>query len=245
MLSQIEQILLDCDNTLVLSEEPAFEACAELLNEILAEHKINQHYTGAALLQEFVGQNFHGMLVTLQRQYEFTIPKQEVDRYVCLEMDRVIAKLEQDLLPCDNVVPEIQRIHAAGRYGMAVVSSSAGPRVIASLKKVDLYQYLPADHIFSAATSLAKPTSKPDPAIYLYACKVVDVQPERAVAVEDSKSGALAAIRARIPVIGYVGGYRGPAKKAEMTKTLTDLGVKIVMQDWRDFPDCLLHVENL
>ena len=33
---QITTLLFDCDNTLVLSEELAFEACAELANEILA-----------------------------------------------------------------------------------------------------------------------------------------------------------------------------------------------------------------
>jgi len=37
---QITTLLFDCDNTLVLSEELAFEACAELANEILASRNI-------------------------------------------------------------------------------------------------------------------------------------------------------------------------------------------------------------
>ena len=39
-LVQITTILFDCDNTLVLSEELAFEACAELANEILESKNI-------------------------------------------------------------------------------------------------------------------------------------------------------------------------------------------------------------
>lgn len=35
MMLQITTLLFDCDNTLVLSEELAFEACADLANEIL------------------------------------------------------------------------------------------------------------------------------------------------------------------------------------------------------------------
>lgn len=39
---QITTILFDCDNTLVLSEELAFEACADLSNEILAAHNVSE-----------------------------------------------------------------------------------------------------------------------------------------------------------------------------------------------------------
>ncbi|KAK4916201.1 hypothetical protein LTR28_013447, partial [Elasticomyces elasticus] len=63
----IKEILFDCDNTLVLSEEIAFEACAELANEILAKNNKSERYTGPALLKDFVGQNFRGMMVSLQK----------------------------------------------------------------------------------------------------------------------------------------------------------------------------------
>jgi hypothetical protein len=46
----------------VLSEALAFEACAELANEILASRNIPDRYTGPELLAEFVGQNFRGMV---------------------------------------------------------------------------------------------------------------------------------------------------------------------------------------
>ncbi|KAJ4071218.1 HAD superfamily [Fusarium oxysporum f. sp. vasinfectum] len=58
----ITTILLDCDNTLVQSESLAFEANADLINEILAARKVDLNFTGSYLQREFVGQNFQNMV---------------------------------------------------------------------------------------------------------------------------------------------------------------------------------------
>jgi beta-phosphoglucomutase-like phosphatase (HAD superfamily) len=106
--------------------------------------------------------------------------------------------------------------------------------------------YFPSEHIFSAATSLEEPTSKPDPAIYLHACKVIGVQPGECVAVEDSRSGATAAKNAKIPLIGYVGPYieEGKEKQESVAKMLTEeCGAIVVMYHWSEFEDCLEKVK--
>jgi beta-phosphoglucomutase-like phosphatase (HAD superfamily) len=243
-MPKITHILFDCDNTLVLSEELAFEACAELANELLAKHGIDDRYTGPKLLVDFVGQNFRGMILSLQKRYDFTIAPDELESYVTKEEDKVIAKLEEKAQPCVGVDQELEKLAQSKRYGLAVVSSSALRRVRASIKKVGQDQFFPPDHIFSAATSLEKPTSKPDPAIYLHACKVLGKQPQECVAVEDSKSGTLSAVRAGIPVIGYVGSYEGEEMQAQMEKALKETGAKVVMTHWSEFQDCLSKIEN-
>ncbi|EWZ47223.1 hypothetical protein ACJA88_009342 [Fusarium oxysporum] len=58
----ITTILLGCDNTLVQSEFLAFEANADLTNEILAARKVDLNFTGSYLQREFVGQNFQNMV---------------------------------------------------------------------------------------------------------------------------------------------------------------------------------------
>jgi beta-phosphoglucomutase-like phosphatase (HAD superfamily) len=70
-------------------------------------------------------------------------------------------------------------------------------------------------------------------------------KPEEVVAIEDSKSGALSAIRAGIPVIGYVGSYPGDDKKLEMAQRLEELGAKVIMKDWSEFKECLGEIEKL
>ena len=138
----------------------------------------------------------------------------------------------------------LEKLAEEGKYGLAVVSSSALRRVQASIKKVDQDKYFPPDHVFSAATSLPVPTTKPNPAIYLHACKVIGKQPGECVAVEDSKSGTLSAVRAGIPVIGYVGSYEGSTKQKEMATLLTETGAQVLMDDWSQFFDRLAEIEN-
>lgn len=229
----------------MLSEELAFEACAELANEILAKHGVDERYTGPKLLVDFVGQNFRGMMGSLQKRFDFEMEPDEFETYVRREEDQVIAKLEAEAKPCVGVMEVLDELSYSKKYGLAVVSSSALRRVRASIKKVGQDKYFPADDVFSAATSLEKPTSKPDPAIYLHALKKLGKQADECVAIEDSKSGTLSAVRAGIPVIAYVGSYEGAEMQAQMSKTLTENGAKVVMTQWNQFMDCMDKIEKM
>lgn len=194
-------------------------------------------------MNEFVGQNFRGMMLSMQKKYGYEMSTAELEKYVSSEEDKVIAKLKSDLKPCVGVDAELEKLAAHKRYQMAVVSSSALRRVQASIEKVGQDKYFDKAHVFSAATSLEKPTSKPDPAIYLHAMKVIGKKPEECVAVEDSKSGATSAARAGIRTIGYVGSYE-PANVAHITKVLQDAGAEVIMTDWKQFQGCLDQLEK-
>jgi len=243
----IKYLLFDCDNTLVLSERLAFEACADLTNELLEKHNISARYSGEDLLHEFVGQNFRGMMNGLQKKHNFEIPAAEIDDYVDREVGKVVEKLLEKAEPCPNVKAELDRFK--GKYPMAVVSTSAKPRVIASLIKTGMGEgkYWDDGHVYSAATSLNPPSSKPDPKIYLYACEQLGVKPEECVTVEDSKSGATSAMRAGIPCIGYVGVYEiedGVEKREKMEKILLEeTKCKAIMRDWKEFPEILKKID--
>ncbi|PHH70141.1 hypothetical protein CDD80_6208 [Ophiocordyceps camponoti-rufipedis] len=182
------------------------------------------------------------MLTTLQREYAIDINPDDMEKYVRMEEDAVIAKLKASLRPCDGVDAQLKELDASGKYLMAVVSSSAFRRLRASIEKVGQEKYFPEDRVFSAATSLEKPTSKPDPAVYLHALKKLGRTAEESVAIEDSKSGTLSGTRAQIKVVGYVGPYPDD-KKAEMEKVLRDAGAVIIMRDWSEFPACLKKIE--
>lgn len=242
-MPKITTLLFDCDNTLVLSEELAFEACADLANEILESKGLPERYTGPQLLSEFVGQNFRGMMVSLKAKYKYEMAPEELEKYVSKEEDKVIAKLKAALRPCVGVDEILARLEKEGKYKLSVVSSSALRRVRASIEKVGQDKYFDKDHVFSAATSLPTPTSKPDPAIYIHAMKVLNKTPEECVAVEDSKSGATAAFRAKIKTIGYTGSYE-PAEEEKMRKVLEDAGCVVVMKDWSEFDGALAKIEK-
>lgn len=241
-MPEINTLLFDCDNTLVLSEELAFEACAGLINEICESRQVDMRFTGETLIKEFVGQNFRGMLTTLQKNYNIDISPEDLEKYVLKEEDAVIAKINEALKPCPGVDEQLEQLSSSGKYTMSVVSSSALRRVRASIEKVGQDKYFPGDVVFSAATSLEKPTSKPDPAVYLHALKKLGKKAEEAVAIEDSKSGTLSGTRAGIKVVGYVGPY-AEDKQPEMEKTLREAGAVVIMRDWSEFPSALQKIE--
>ncbi|KAL1869706.1 hypothetical protein VTK73DRAFT_3010 [Phialemonium thermophilum] len=245
-MPKINTILFDCDNTLVLSEELAFEASAEVLNEICTAKGVNleQKFTGPQLIVEFVGQNFRGMVRSLSERFGFQVTPEELEDYVRREETAVIAKLRAALKPCPGVDAQLDRLAAHGKYKLAIVSSSALRRVNASIEKVGHDRFFDPNHVFSAASSLHPPNSKPDPAIYLHAMKVLGKTADECVAVEDSKSGTLSATRAGIKTIGYIGPYEDD-KKPEMEKVLRDAGAVVIMKDWSEFEDCLDKIEAL
>ena len=244
---QAKYILLDCDNTLVQSERLAFEACADLTNHLLEAKGRPERYTVDTLLESFVGHNFQGMLTKLKERHKLQLSDAEMDDYVQRELGVVTQKLSQKAVECPGVTQQLEWAKRQG-YKMAVVSTSAKPRVVASLEKTNLLRFFPVEHVYSAATSLDPPSSKPDPAIYLYACEQLGVKPSEVFTVEDSKSGATAAQRAGIALIGYTGIYGiedGREKMEEMDRLLTEVtGAKVIMEDWKDFPAAVKKVEE-
>lgn len=184
------------------------------------------------------------MLGSLQERYPIKLTADELESYVRHEEDAVIAKINEAGKPCVGVMEELERLQAEKKYHLAVVSSSAKRRVVASIKKVGQDKYFLEDEVFSAATSLPTPTSKPDPAIYLHSMKVLGKKPEECVAIEDSKSGTTAGYRAGIKVVGYTGPYP-PERKEEMKKVLTDAGAVVVMDHWSEFPEMLAKIEAM
>ncbi|OQO11149.1 hypothetical protein B0A48_05405 [Cryoendolithus antarcticus] len=247
-MGKVKYILLDCDNTLCKSERLAFAACAELSNEVLAKHDVKERYDVDTLLEDFVGHNFRNMLVGLQKKHNFKMTDAEVDDYVDRELGKVIEKLSESCTECTGVTEQLEWAKAQG-YPMAVVSTSAKPRVIASLVKTNLMRFFTDEHVYSAATSLTPPSSKPDPKIYFHACEQLGVKPEETLTVEDSKSGATAGMRAGIPLIGYVGVYGeedGKEKMDEMAEKLTkETKANVIMYDWKEFPECVKKIEAL
>lgn len=195
---------------------------------------------------EFVGQNFRNLMYSLQKKHGFYQEESEMDYYVERELRELIESLKASCEPCVNANPVLAQLKKEGKYGMSIVSSSALPRVLASIQKANQAEYFDEDKVFSAATSLPVPTSKPDPAVYLFACEKLGVKPEECLAIEDSRSGATAAMRAGINLLGYVGACHDEAE-AEMTAKLLTVDCKAlaIMKDWKEFPSILEKIEKM
>jgi sugar-phosphatase len=103
---------------------------------------------------------------------------------------------------------------------MGVASSSPRPIIDAVLRRLDV-----GDAFDVVCSAWELPHGKPDPAVYLQACGALGVAPEDALAVEDSHSGLLAAMRAGMMVVAIPDprAHR-PAAADDADVVLSDLG---------------------
>ena len=235
-------LLCDADGNLFGSEEPAFSASAGVTNEFLESIGASRRYEAEELRLATTGMNFRSTARALAEAEGIEISDEELERWVGLERDRVTEHLRTALAPDRAVTGPLTRL--AERFSLAVVTSSALKRLAASLEAAELAAFFAEPVRFSAEDSLAAPASKPDPAIYEHACRVLGCADGGAVAVEDSVPGVQSAIAAGIPVIGNVM-YVAPKESEERTAALREAGAGHVASSWLEVEQILCGREAL
>ena len=250
-LGDVRVLLCDADDCLFPSEEPAFKVSTALTNELLADLGIDKRFTPDELRAAAVGKNFRATALALARSFGVPLDATlaaatpgagiardgdgpvltagELDRRVELERHNVSAHLGRLLKRDPAVLEPLSEL--ARRFGLAVVSSSALPRLDACLEATGLGRLFPPDVRFSAEDSLPAPTSKPDPAVYTFAGERLGVTGGQALAIEDSVTGACSALTAGFPTIGNVV-FVAPEERKERIVALRDVGVAAVVSSW-------------
>src|SRR4051794_31158888 len=163
----------------------------------------------------------------------------DVEPWVQEEKREVTAHLGRTLRPHDETTTALTAF--AEHLPLAAVSSSALARLAACFTATGLDELIPPDQRFSAEDSLPVPTSKPDPAVYLYACERLGIPPRAGLAVEDSVPGALSAVRAGCPTVGNLL-FVQPAEREEREAALRGAGVLTVVSSWQELAGLLLPV---
>jgi beta-phosphoglucomutase-like phosphatase (HAD superfamily) len=235
VVTRLEALLCDADGNLFPSEEPAFAASAEVTNRFLASLGVDRRFTAEELRRATTGMNFRTTARRLAT--EAGHPDTDVEPWVAEERRAVTAHLGAVLTPHPSTTAALEVLSAHLRP--AAVSSSALTRLAACFTATGLDALIPPTVRFSAEDSLPVPTSKPDPAVYRYACTQLGVAPEAGLAVEDSVPGALSAVRAGCPTVGNVL-FVPETERAERAAELTDAGVLVVVDSWQQLADLLL-----
>ena len=234
-LRRVTTLLCDADGNLFPSEEPAFEASVEVLNRLLATLGLRRRFDAAELRVTSTGKNFRSTAAEVVQGCGETLKPEELEPWVIEEKTAVTRHLAGILTPDRAVIRALRRLNT--RYELAVVSSSALARLDACLTATGLADLLPRELRFSAEDSLPKPTSKPDPAIYVQAAQRLKIRPDQGLAIEDSTSGVAAAVAAGFPTLGnicFVPDSEREARVAELCRA----GVFAVVSSW----ECIEHV---
>jgi beta-phosphoglucomutase-like phosphatase (HAD superfamily) len=149
----------------------------------------------------------------------------------------VTAHLGATLTPHEPTTAALTAL--SGYLRPAAVSSSALTRLAACFTATGLDELIPPALRFSAEDSLPTPTSKPDPAIYLHACRELGIAPAEGLAVEDAVAGVLSAVSAGCPTVGNLL-FVAPAERPERAAALRGAGALAVVDSWAQLADLLL-----
>lgn len=258
----ITTLLLDADDNLFPSERPAFAASVEVTNRFLARFGVTAPLTAEELRKQAVGKNFRSTAIDLAVLCEVPVDQtlaagrpaaivasdhdaanggalcaNELEQWVRQEREQVTAHLATTLQPDPDVLAPLQTL--ASRYALAAVSSSATKRLDACFAATELDSLIPAAVRFSAEDSLPVPTSKPDPAVYLHAGQVLDVDAEQGLAVEDSVAGVTSAVAAGYTTVGNVMFVPAEERRGRRAELL-DAGAVAITESWRALADVLM-----
>ena len=229
-------LLCDADGCLFPSEEPAFVASTAVTNRLLEHLGIARRFDPDALQAYAVGKNFRATALELATAHETALDPDDLERWVQDEKTAVVAHLREVLRPDPAVLEPLTRL--AGRFELALVSSSALERLDACLVAAGLADLFPPAVRFSAEDSLPVPTSKPDPAVYALAGRELGVDGTDAVAIEDSTTGARSAVAAGFPVVGNLTFVPGEAR-AERAGALRAVGAEALIGSWGELEQLL------
>jgi beta-phosphoglucomutase-like phosphatase (HAD superfamily) len=231
-------LLCDADGNLFPSEEPAFEASARVTNDFLASLGSDRRYTADELRRAFTGMNFRTTARALAA--ELGLPDVDVEPWVDEERRAVTAHLGATLRPHAPTLAALSALSA--RLPLAAVSSSALGRLAACFTATGLDELIPPPRRFSAEDSLPRPTSKPDPAVYLHACAELGIPATAGLAVEDAVPGVQSAVAAGCPAVGNLL-FVAEDEREERAAALLAAGALTVVDSWQQLADLVLPVQ--
>ena len=188
----IRQIIFDCDGVLVDSEILASQTVLRMLKPYGFAMDLEEYS------QRFAGKVEEDTLAIVRDEYHIQLPSDFASRL----RPEIEQRLDHELQPVAGMKETISGLSLP----KAVVSNSRLKRVIASLKTTGL-SGLFGDDLF-AVDMVSKP--KPAPDLYEYAAAQLGRSPAECLVVEDSPSGVMAAHRAGMPVVGFLGASHIP-----------------------------------
>ena len=141
---------------------------------------------------EFVGQNRADIFQKMTHLFGPEFPK---EAFMAACSARSQARMEKDGVPMKPGVWEVLELLRSRGVPTALATSTGRPR---TERRMEMTGLGPCFSAIITGDQVAH--SKPDPEIYLMACRALGTTPERTVAVEDSRNGILSASRAGMRV---------------------------------------------
>lgn len=200
-------MIFDCDGVLVDSETISNRVLAEMLSDE------GLPTTPAQSRREHQGMLLKDIRVSAERR----LGRRLADDWIASYESERDSAFRKELRPVPGVAEAIARIEQA-EMAVCVASQGKLAKIGLTLTLTGLDRFFPADARFS---SYSVANGKPAPDVFLHAATSMGAEASDCVVVEDSPSGVLGAVRARMRVVGYA------ADSDE--QALRDAGASIVL----------------
>jgi HAD superfamily hydrolase (TIGR01509 family) len=204
-----ELVIFDCDGVLVDSEVISNSVLARMLS---AE---GLPTTLAQARRDYQGLLLGEVVLGAEAKLGRTLPEGWLDAY---ERERNDA-FRRDLEAVAGAAKAVSRVLAAG-IAVCVASQGKPEKIRLSLELTGLRGLFPGAALFSA---YEVPRGKPYPDLFLHAASEIGTEPARCVVVEDTPSGATAAVAAGMRVLGYSADSDEPALRRAGAETFTSM----------------------
>ncbi|UQY33339.1 HAD-IA family hydrolase [Pseudomonas fulva] len=211
----IELLICDCDGVLIDSEIIAERHLHAALAEHYPAHELDVVLAGTFGLQT------RDIMARAEAHFGKPLPEG------FLEKNRAITKalIREQVKPIDGVREALLQIDLP----LAVASNSYADALAFALQRCELVERVNIGAF--SADQVERP--KPAPDLYLLAAERAGVDPSRCLVVEDSITGATAALTAGMQVIGFLGASHIPPEHGE---ALRQLGVQHLIGRMSELP---------
>lgn len=187
----IKGIIFDMDGVLVNSEPLYHEFEYKFFNNLGA--KITREY-----LLKYVGSSMGHTVNSICDEFNITVmPREEIFRIFSQGVDLIYSS-NKKLQLCEGVMDWLNYFRESN-YPMIVASSTYKEKIKICLERFEISHYF-KDYIGGNEVK----NSKPDPEIFLEACKRLNFNPSECMVIEDSENGIKAAKEAGCFCIGYL-----------------------------------------
>lgn len=219
--THIDLLISDCDGVLIDSEIIAERVLHEALILRFPKDEVLQALAGTFGLQG------RDILARVERHFAVQLP----------EAFRAELQARTEALMRDEVavIPGAREALMAIELPLAVASNSHRAAVEQALRRCALTERV--NRGLFTAEQVARP--KPAPDVYLLAAQSAGVEPARCLVIEDSATGAMAALAAGMRVLGFLGASHIPPEHGAV---LRQLGVEQVFDDMRALPELVARL---
>lgn len=214
-MPSIDLLICDCDGVLIDSEIIAERSLHQALSQLYPAQALRELLAGTFGLQT------RDIFKRVEDHFGQPLPAGFIDH--------LHAHTEALIRDEVQAIPGARDALLAIELPVAVASNSRFDAVQFALGRAALSERVNAG-VFSA-DRVARP--KPAPDVYLAAAQANGVAPGRCLVVEDSTTGATAALAAGMRVLGFIGASHIPPGHAEQ---LLALGVEATFSDMRELP---------